>query len=92
MRVLEPEIERVRQIMAEIGKLDIAGKRNFDGGLNASPEQRDQGFNLGFVVTFDDWDVLAAYQAHPEHQRQGQALLDALANPDRDLLVMDWEF
>ena len=53
MRVLEPEIERVRQIMAEIGKLDIAGKRNFDSGLNASPEQRDQGFNLGFVVTFD---------------------------------------
>ena len=92
MRVLEPEIERVRQIIAEIGMLDIVGKRHFDCGLNASPEQRDQGFNLGFVVTFDDWGALAAYQAHPEHQRQGQALLDALANPDRDLLVMDWEF
>ena len=92
MRVAEPEIETVRQTMTEIGKLDLPGKRSFDAGLNASPEQRDQGFNLGFVVTFDNWDVLAAYQAHPEHQRQGQALLDALANPDRDLLVMDWEF
>ena len=92
MRVAESEIETVRQIMTEIGKLNLPGKRSFDSGLNASPEQRDQGFNLGFVVTFDDWEALAAYQAHPDHQRQGKALLNALANPDHDLLVMDWEF
>ena len=92
MRVAEPEIETVRQTMTEIGKLDLPGKRSFDAGLNASPEQRDQGFNLGFVVTFEDWDALATYQAHPDHQRQGKALLSALANPDHDLLVMDWEF
>ena len=92
MRVNAPEIETVRQIMTEIGKLNLPGKRSFDSGLNASPEQRDQGFNLGFVVTFDDWEALAAYQAHPDHQRQGKALLNRLANPDHDLLVMDWEF
>ena len=92
MRVAESKIETVRQIMTEIGKLDLPGKRSFDSGLNASPEQRDQGFNLGFVVTFEDWSALATYQAHPEHQRQGAALINALANPDQDLLVMDWEF
>ena len=92
MRVAESEIETVRQIMTEIGKLALPGKRSCDSGLNASPEQRDQGFNLCFVVAFDDWEALAAYQAHPDDQRQGQDLLNALANPEHDLLVMDWEF
>lgn len=92
MRVADKNIGTVREIMAEIGKLNLPGKRSFDAGLNRSPEQRDQGFNLGFAVTFDDWDALAAYQVHPDHQRQGKALLSALANPDNDLLVMDWEF
>lgn len=54
-----------------------------------SPEQIERGYQHGFTVDFDDWDALAAYQAHPDHQRLG-ARLTAMAEGGRGgLLVVD---
>jgi hypothetical protein len=36
-------------------------------GDNVSPEGKDQGFTLGFVVTFADRAALDAYLPHPDH-------------------------
>jgi hypothetical protein len=56
-------------------------------GENVSPEGKDQGFTLGFVVTFRDRAALDHYLPHPDHLAV-VPLMRAVAD---DVIVFDIE-
>lgn len=58
-------------------------------GRSESPEQIERGYLHGFVADFTDWDALAAYQAHPDHRRVGDALIAHAAGGLDGILVFD---
>lgn len=58
-------------------------------GRSESPEQIERGYLHGFTVDFADWDALAAYQSHPDHQRVGSALVAAALGGIDGILVFD---
>ena len=45
----------------------IPGIREIAHGENISPEGKNLGFTLGFIVTFNDRAALEGYLPHPEH-------------------------
>jgi hypothetical protein len=48
-------------------KTRIPGIVSIHMGENSSPEGKDRGFTLGFIVTFDTTEHRDAYLPHPEH-------------------------
>ena len=56
-------------------------------GDNVSPEGKDQGYTLGFIVTFADRSALDAYLPHPDHVAV-VPLVRAVAD---DVIVFDVE-
>lgn len=58
-------------------------------GRSESPEQIERGFMHGFVADFTDWDALAAYQAHPDHRRVGDAMIAHATGGLDGILVFD---
>lgn len=91
LRVPESNTARVKTAIEGIAELNLSGFKGLVSSANLSPEQRKQGFNLGFIALFETWEALARYQSHEDHKKQGAELLAALANPDDDLLVFDLE-
>lgn len=82
------------QIAALFAELhDIKGKlpglRDITSGKSESPEQMERGYMHGFVVDFDDWDALQAYQDHPEHQVVGAKLSAAAEGGKSGILCFD---
>lgn len=65
----------------------IPGITALSVGDNVSPEGKDNGFTLGFVVTFVDAAARDAYLPHPEHILV-IPLVQAVAD---DVLVFDLE-
>ena len=45
----------------------IPGLSSFTWGANISPEGKSQGYELGFVMTFDSEADRDAYLPHPDH-------------------------
>jgi Stress responsive A/B Barrel Domain len=67
----------------------LDGVLSITAGKSESPEQIERGYMHGFVIDFRDWDALAAYQAHPDHQRfGGQLVAHAIGGLD-GILVFD---
>lgn len=58
-------------------------------GRSESPEQIERGYMHGFVADFTDWDALAAYQAHPDHRRVGDAMIAHATGGLDGILVFD---
>jgi hypothetical protein len=58
-------------------------------GRSESPEKIERGYLHGFTVDFNDWQALAAYQAHPDHRRLGAALVDHAEGGLDGILVFD---
>lgn len=58
-------------------------------GRSESPEQIERGFMHGFIADFTDWEALAAYQAHPDHRRVGDALIANAVGGLDGILVFD---
>lgn len=67
----------------------VPGTLSITAGRSQSPERIERGYMHGFVVDFADWDALAAYQTHPDHQRLGAALVDAAQGGLDGILVFD---
>jgi Stress responsive A/B Barrel Domain len=67
----------------------LEGVLSITSGRSESPEQLERGHMHGFVIDFRDWDALAAYQAHPDHQRFGGELVAHAAGGLDGILVFD---
>lgn len=69
----------------------IPGCLAIAAGRSESPEKIERGYLHGFTVDFDGWDSLAAYQAHPDHRRVGDALIAHAEGGLDGILVFDLE-
>jgi len=64
----------------------IAEIKDFEWGLNNSPEGLDKGFTHCFFLTFDSEEGRAVYLPHPAHKAFGKVLSPHL----EDVLVLDY--
>jgi len=64
----------------------IAEIKDFEWGLNNSPEGLDKGFTHCFFLTFDSEEGRAVYLPHPAHKAFGNVLGPHL----EDVLVLDY--
>lgn len=64
----------------------IAEIKDFEWGLNNSPEGLDKGFTHCFFLTFDSEAGRAVYLPHPAHKAFGKVLGPHL----EDVLVLDY--
>ena len=60
--------------------------RDFEWGINNSPEGLDKGFTHCFFLTFDSEEDRAVYLPHPDHKAFGGILGPVL----EDVLVLDY--
>ncbi len=67
----------------------VPGLKSIHSGKSDSPEKIERGYMHGFVVDFDDWDALAAYQAHPDHKKLGARLVENAKGGLDGILVFD---
>jgi hypothetical protein len=79
-------IERLRQALTDLVGV-IPGLTSFCWGSNVSPEGKGQGYDLGFVMEFDNAASRDAYLPHPAHVAVGPLVRDVAA----DVLVYDLE-
>jgi hypothetical protein len=85
----DAETAAIAALWAGLGGLveSIPGITNLVVGENVSPECKDNGFTLGFIVTFRDRAARDGYLPHPEHLAV-VPLVRAVAD---DVLVFDIE-
>lgn len=67
----------------------VSGIRSICSGRSAGPEQMERGFRHGFVVDFDDWEALQAYQDNAGHQSFGTRLIAHAEGGKDGILVFD---
>ena len=60
--------------------------KDFEFGINNSPESLDKGFTHCFFLTFDSEEGRAVYLPHPDHKAFGSLLGPYL----EDVLVLDY--
>lgn len=60
--------------------------KDFEWGLNNSPEGLNKGFTHCFILTFDSEEGRATYLPHPAHKEFGEILSPHL----EDVLVVDY--
>jgi hypothetical protein len=75
------ELRAIRDLLPGIGPIHA--------GRSESPEQIERGYRHGFTVDFEDWDALAAYQAHPAHQAVGAKLVAGAVGGLDGICVLD---
>ena len=78
-------IARLREALAEL-PAKIPGITRYTWGANVSPEGKEDGYTLGFVMEFVDAAARDAYLPHPDHLAVGP-LVGAVAE---DVLVFDF--
>lgn len=85
----EADTAAIAALWAGLGGLveSIPGITNLVVGENVSPEGKDNGYSLGFIVTFRNQAARDAYLPHPEHLAV-VPLVRAVAD---DVLVFDIE-
>ncbi len=83
--------DAISDIWAELHRIKgkVPGILSITSGRSESPERIERGYMHGFVVDFTDWQALAAYQAHPAHQRLGARLTGGAVGGIDDILVFD---
>jgi hypothetical protein len=64
----------------------IPAIKDFEWGINNSPEGLDKGFTHCFLVTFASEEDRAIYLPHPDHK----AFVDVLSPHLEDVLVVDY--
>jgi len=75
---------------AEVAFTELPSKisqiRDFEWGMNNSPEGLEKGFTHCYFLTFDSEEDRAIYLPHPDHKAFGE-LLDGILD---DVLVVDY--
>ncbi len=79
-------VERLDQFLCALPRL-IPGITDYHWGANVSPEGMGRGYELGFLMTFENAAARDAYLPHPEHRKVGP-FMDAVA---QEVLVFDIE-
>ena len=82
------------QIAAMFAELEeirskISGVLAITFGRSESPEKIERGYMHGFVVDFDGWAALEAYQTHPDHKALGAKLVAQAEGGLDGILVFD---
>lgn len=82
------------QIAAMFAELEdirskISGVLAITSGRSESPEKIERGYMHGFVVDFDGWAALEAYQTHPDHKALGAKLVANAEGGLDGILVFD---
>lgn len=75
------------ELLAIKGK--IPGLLDITAGKSESPEKIERGYMHGFIADFENWEALAAYQAHPDHQAVGAQLIENAVGGIGGILVLD---
>lgn len=72
--------ETIADLFCQLEELKslIPGISHFSGGPYSSHEGMNQGYNHGFVMTFDTAEARDTYLPHPEHERVKQAIIPCL--------------
>ncbi len=83
--------EEVAALFGEVHAVQsrLPGIRSVTSGRSESPEKIERGYMHGFVVDFDDWDALAAYQDYPAHKTLGARLVANAVGGLDGILVFD---
>lgn len=81
----EADIETVRKAFSALPK-KIKEIKDYEWGINNSPEGLDKGFTHCFFVTFKSEEDRAVYLPHPAHK----AFVDVLKPHLEDVLVIDY--
>lgn len=78
----------IKGVETAFGKLpaEIKEIKDYEWGLNNSPEGLNKGFTHCFLVTFDSEEDRAVYLPHPAHK----AFIDILSPHLDDVLVIDY--
>ena len=79
------DIKKVEEAFAALpGK--IKEIKEFEWGINNSPENHDKGYTHCFLLTFDSEEGRAVYLPHPDHQEFGKLVGPLL----EDVHVIDY--
>lgn len=81
----QADIYKVEQAFAELPSL-IEQIKEFEWGLNNSPENLNKGYTHGFLLTFDNETDRDLYLPHPDHK----AFVKVLEPTLDDVLVVDY--
>lgn len=81
----------IADIWAELHAITgkVPGLMSITAGKSESPEKIERGYLHGFVVDFDSWQALAAYQEHPDHKKLGARLVANAQGGLDGILVFD---
>lgn len=89
----KPEVSEAQStaLFAELAAIraQVPGILAITAGRSESPEKIERGYHHGFVIDFADWDALAAYQTHPDHQALGAKLVENAIGGLDGILVFD---
>ncbi|MDQ6633079.1 MAG: Dabb family protein [Verrucomicrobiota bacterium] len=66
---------------------NIDGLEDYVSGPNSSPENLDQGYTHGFIMTFRDTAARDAYLVHPEHEQFKQTYIGLVES----VAIVDFE-
>jgi len=78
----------IKEVETAFGKLpsEIKEIKDYEWGLNNSPEGLNKGFTHCFLVTFDSEEDRAIYLPHPAHK----AFVEILSPHLEDVFVIDY--
>jgi len=79
------EIDKVEASFAALPS-KIKEIKEFEWGLNNSPENLNKGFTHGFLLTFDSEEGRDIYLPHPDHKAFGEIVGPIL----EDVFVLDY--
>ncbi len=79
------EVASVEAAFSDL-KNKISEIKDYEWGINNSPENLNKGFTHCFFVTFDSEEGRAAYLPHPDHK----AFVELLGPHLEDVLVIDY--
>ena len=79
------DIQEIEEAFAALPS-QIEEIRDFEWGINNSPEGLDKGFTHCFIVTFDSEEGRDIYLPHPAHQE----FVDLVGPHVEDVLVVDY--
>jgi len=68
---------------------ELPGLIGITSGRSDSPEKMERGYMHGFIVDFENWADLQAYQDHPAHQDLGAKLTAHAEQGKNGILCFD---
>lgn len=70
----------------------VEGIGDIIAGRSKSPEQLERGYTHGFTIEMENFAILEAYQAHPQHKAVGARLVESAVGGIDGILVLDIPF